>query len=45
MKRLTKGRESTAEITYITSQDHVACAFSPQALTEKFCVLSIRKVQ
>lgn len=36
------GREAEAEITYITSAKHVACAFSPFALKDKFGILSIK---
>jgi Domain of unknown function (DUF3850) len=36
------GREAESQITYITSSQHVACAFSPFALKEKFAILSIK---
>lgn len=36
------GRHAVFEITYITSGDHVACAFSPVALKSGYGVLSIR---
>ncbi len=38
------GRESKALITYITSDEHVACAFSPTALMTGYAILSIRKL-
>lgn len=38
------GREAVGEITYITSPEHVACAFSPSALKDGYAILSIRKV-
>jgi hypothetical protein len=43
-KQLEKytGRGAIADITYITSSKHVACAFSPQALIDNFCILSIQ---
>lgn len=37
------GRETKAEITYITSAD-TPCAFSTGALNSKFAILSIRKL-
>jgi hypothetical protein len=39
------GRSARAEITYITSAEHVACAFSPTVLDPKFAVLSIKKLE
>lgn len=36
-------RECRVEITYITSQQHTQCAFSPFTLHPKFGILSIRK--
>lgn len=38
------GRESKAEITYITSDRHVACAFSPTCLSPGHAILSIRRL-
>lgn len=38
------GRFSYAEITYITSNNHVACAFSTKALDHAYGVLSIRPI-
>jgi hypothetical protein len=38
------GREARAVITYITSRDHVPCAFSPSALKEGYGILSIRRL-
>jgi hypothetical protein len=38
------GREAMAEITYITSANHIACAFSPTALGKDYAILSIRKL-
>ena len=39
------GRAARAEITYITSRDHVPCAFSTSALRENYAILSIRKIE
>jgi Domain of unknown function (DUF3850) len=38
------GRSTKAEITYITSDQHVACAFSPTALRSDHAILSLKKV-
>ena len=38
------GRTMFYEITYITSNNHSPCAFSPYALHEAMAVLSVRKV-
>lgn len=38
------GRSCKVMITYITSDRHVACAFSPNALHPAMGVLSIKKV-
>lgn len=38
------GRATKAEITYITSEQHTACAFSPTALDANYGILSIRKI-
>lgn len=38
------GRETKAEITYITSQA-VPCAFSHTVLHPQYCVLSVRKIE
>ena len=38
------GRSVEVEITYITSEKHAACAFSPFALHPSIGVLSIRKI-
>lgn len=37
------GRETEFEITYITSQAHVPCAFSPVVLHPQHAILSIKK--
>lgn len=37
------GREAKALITYITSGEHIACAFSSSALHKDYAILSIRK--
>ncbi len=37
------GREIVSEITYITSADHVSCAFSPSVLSPGYAVLSFKK--
>jgi Domain of unknown function (DUF3850) len=39
------GRVETAEITYITSRDHVPCAFSTSALKGDYAILSIRPLK
>lgn len=43
-KQLEKytGRTASSDITYITSTEHTACAFSPQALNHNFGILSIK---
>jgi hypothetical protein len=38
------GRNAVAEITYITSDQHVHCAFSPTVLDKNYGILSLRKV-
>jgi len=38
------GRDMYYEITYITSNQHSPCAFSPYALHEAMAVLSVKKI-
>lgn len=42
-EKVYTGRAATFNITYITSADHVPCAFSPTYLHPKVCVLSITR--
>jgi hypothetical protein len=39
------GREQLVEVTYITSAQHIPCAFSPQVLHPQHGILSIRKIE
>lgn len=38
------GRVEHGEITYITSNDHVACAFSTSVLHPQYAILSLRRL-
>lgn len=37
------GRVERAKVTYITSANHVACAFSPSCLHPEYAILSLKK--